>query len=86
MRLADAIYLWAFASLTGSPGAGPSMTPVAAPVTPTTQHFEHSGTGSSASCTVVLPTAASTTSTPGGPTAPRTISSKPLDKLQPWDI
>jgi hypothetical protein len=86
MRLADAIYFWAFSSLGASPGCRRSMTPVARPATRTTRRFEHSGIGSLASSTVVSPTATSTTSTPPGGIGWRTIPPWPLDDLGAWDI
>ncbi len=52
----------------------------------TMPHCDRSGTDSSASCTDALPTGPSTTNSRPGPTVPRTISPKPLDKLGPWDV
>ncbi len=51
-RLADAIYLWAFASLSASPGVGPSTTTADPWETPITPHCASWATTSSASCMV----------------------------------
>ena len=85
-RLADAIYLWSFASLSASPGPAPTTTPAGPAATDTTGPSEPSATGSSGSCMAASPATPSTTRTPPGPTAPRTTSKKPLDKLRPWDV
>ena len=55
-RLADAIYLWAFASLTASPAPGPTTTPVERQAAATTKPYEPSATASSASSTAASPT------------------------------
>ena len=78
-RLADAIYLWAFASLTASPGARAYYEPVEQPATATTKPYELSATASSASFTAASNITASTTKPLPGDTVPRTISPKLLD-------
>ena len=71
-RLADAIYLWAFAALSASPGPGPTTTPGGPPATPTTRRCGPSATASSASSTAASPTTSPTTRPSPGATAQRT--------------
>jgi hypothetical protein len=86
MRLADAIYLWAFASLSASPGLGPSTTTAEPPETPITQRCATSEIASSASCTVASFATPTTTRTLPGDTGQNSNWPEPLDKLGPWDI
>jgi hypothetical protein len=84
-RLADAIYLWACATLTTSPGAQAFHDVHRA--AGDTHHAALRALGNRlvASSTAALNITASTTKPSPGATAPRTKSAKPLDKLGPWD-
>ena len=79
MRLADAIYQWAFAPSRPHRGPGPSMTIDGPPATPTTQPYVTSAIASSASSTAASSTTPPTTRTPPGATARRSNFHEPLD-------
>jgi hypothetical protein len=82
-RLADACYLWAFATLTHSPGARAFYDQRrAAGDTHNRALRGPSPTASSASSTAAYDTRPPTTNTPHGRTAPNS----PLDELAGWDV
>ncbi len=86
MRLADAIYLWAFASLTASPGARAFYD--AHRAAGDTHHAALRALGNRLVGILhgCLANGSFYDEQSPGPTGRRSISPRPLDKLGPWDI
>jgi transposase len=85
-RLADALYLWAFAALSASPGARAFYDTRRAAGDTHHAALRAWATAWSASCTAAWPTTPPTANPSPGDTAQAPISPRPLDTLRPWDV